>query len=118
MITLLLKLSATAWTVVVVTLCGGTAALLYLSSEHAGLNSDPGNRPAQVSVTVPTGHTPHGNPGGQNAPVPVVPEANPGLVLIPVIAAMLFCSGHRLWRVPRAHAVANGDQSAAGVPER
>lgn len=115
LISLLLKLSAKAWTVVVVSLCGGTTAVLYLSSANAGSSSGPGYNPAKVSETVQTGHIAHLNSGGRNACVPVVPEANPGLVLIPVVAAMLFCSGQRFWRV--SHSVANGGQNARGVPE-
>jgi hypothetical protein len=38
-----------------------------------------------------------GGKGHNDGSVPVVPEANAGVVLIPVVAAILFFSTRRLW---------------------
>jgi hypothetical protein len=44
-------------------------------------------------------------------PPPVVPEANAGLVLIPVVAAILFFSTRRIWATKRSLA-ADGQQAS------
>ena len=115
-ITLLLQLSGKAWAaLVVVALCGGAATVFYFSSANAGSNSTPGN----PTVAVQTGHA-----GGLDhafgrdrcdAPLPVVPEANAGLVLIPVVAAMLLVCSRRLW--PARRALAADGQNLKGTPE-
>ena len=113
LLTFFLHLASKAWTVLVVAvLCGGTATVVYFSSAHAGSHSTPSS-PATV---VAAGHL--GAPGRSAglghcaASVPVVPEANGGLVLIPVVAAMLAASSRRLWS-SKAPAVSD-DQQALG----
>jgi hypothetical protein len=103
LITLLLHLSTKAWTaLVVVALCGGAATVLYFSPATDGSNSGPGNNPANLTVAIQAGRIAESGLGSgrghQPAPVPAVPEANAGLALIPVVAAMLFFSARRLWR--------------------
>ena len=65
----------------------GLATLMLSTLAYAdngkGNNSDNGNGKGQGN----------GGPGG----IPAVPEANAGLVLIPVVAAALFFSTRRLW---------------------
>src|SRR5437868_1942913 len=91
LITLLLQLSGKAWAALVVAVvCGGAVTAFYFSSANAGSNSTPGN----LVVAVQPGHAGdlgHALSGDHcGAPLPVVPEANAGLVLIPVVAAMLL----------------------------
>lgn len=118
LITLLLRLSAKAWTALVAAvLCGGAVAVFYFSSANADPNSGPGNNPPNPAVLVQRGQVPvpglgHGR---QAAPCPAVPEANAGLTLIPLVAAMLFFSAHRRWLASRS--VAAGGQSAGGRSE-
>jgi hypothetical protein len=112
LLTFLLQLSGKAWaTLVVAVLCGGTATAFYFSSAHAGSNSTPRN----PTVAVQVGHA--GDRGGDHctAPLPVVPEANAGLALIPVVAAMLLFSSRRLWATKPSF-VADGP-NAKGTPE-
>jgi hypothetical protein len=66
--------------------------VFYFSSAKAGSNSTPRN----PRVAVQPGHVPDSGLGHQAASIPVVPEANPGLVLIPV-AGLLLLSARRLW---------------------
>jgi hypothetical protein len=87
---------------VVTVLCGGAVTAFYFSPAKAGSNAPPAN-PTNPIVAVPAGHAGHpGHPGSAlgaehcSAPLPVVPEANPGLALIPVMAAALFFSTRRL----------------------
>ena len=40
----------------------------------------------------------HANSGNCDTPMPVVPEANAGLVLLPIVAAALFFATRRLWK--------------------
>jgi hypothetical protein len=82
---------------------------------HAGSSSSRGNDPANLTVVVPTAHVPAPSFGHQTAPLPVVPEANAGLALIPVVAAMLFFSARRLW--PARRSLAAGGQNARNVSE-
>jgi hypothetical protein len=98
LITFLLQLSSKAWTVVVVAILGGGAvAVFHFSPAKAGSKPAPGNPP----VVDQAGHA--CSPGGTlcpkqgSVPLAVVPEANAGLVLIPVVAAMLAFSSRRLW---------------------
>jgi hypothetical protein len=117
LITLLLHLSTKAWTaLVVVALCGGAATVLYFSPATDGSNSGPGNNPANLTVAVQAGHVPDLGRGHKIAPPPVVPEANAGLALIPVMTAMLFFSARRLWLAQRS--LAAGGQDAKGISER
>jgi hypothetical protein len=116
LLTLLLQLSGKAWAALMVTVfCGGAVTAFYFSSANAGSNSTPGN----PIVAVQSGHVEH--PGGTlggghyNPPPPVVPEANPGLVLIPVVAAMLLVSARRLWAAKPI--LAADGQNAKGAPE-
>ena len=99
LLALLIQLSSKSWVAIVVTIfSGGVATMLYLSSVNGGSNSTPGTPPAPIVLTGPITNPGHG--AGLNChggSVPVVPEANAGLVLIPVVAAMLFCSSRRLW---------------------
>ena len=100
--TFLLRLLAEAWAVVAVaTVCGAGATLLYFSSAKTGLEPGAAN-PAPPIVAVPAGSVPGFGAGRETAPVPAVPEANPGLALIPVVAAMLWFSARRL-RLARGH---------------
>lgn len=118
LITLLLQLSAKAWaTLVVAVLCSGAAVVFYFSSTNAGSNSSPGNpgNSANLTVAVQAGHVPNLGLGHQTAPLPVVPEANAGLALIPVVAAMLFFSARRL-RLAQP-SLAAGDQNAKSASE-
>ena len=100
LIALLLRLSVKAWTVLVVTaLCGGAVTVIYFSSANAASRSIRGvqTNPA-VAVHAAHAHD-FGHGLGENhcgVPLPVVPEANAGLVLIPAMAAMLFFSSRRL----------------------
>jgi hypothetical protein len=117
--TLLLQLSVKAWTALVIAvLCSGAAVVFYFSSTNAGSNSSPGNlgNPANLTVAVQAGHVPDLGPGHQTAPPPVVPEANAGLALIPVTAAMLFFSARRLW-LARPSLAAGNQQNAKGASE-
>ena len=99
----------------VAVLCGGAATVFYFSSANAGSNSTPGN----PIVAVQTVHA--GNPGGAlggnhcGVPLPVVPEANAWLALIPVVAAMLLVSSRRLW--PARRALAADGQNLKGTLE-
>lgn len=119
LITLLLQLSAKAWAALVVAvLCSGAAVVFYFSSTNAGSNSSPGNpgNPANLTVAVQAGHVPNLGLGGhQTAPLPVVPEANAGLALIPVVAAILFFSARRLRLAQPSRAA--GDQNARSASE-
>jgi hypothetical protein len=63
----------------------GLATLMLATLAHA----DPGN-----GKGIGQGD---GGGNGHNDPVPTVPEANAGVVLIPVVAAVLFFSTRRLW---------------------
>jgi hypothetical protein len=97
LITLLIQLSAKTWAALVVAvLCGGAATVFYFSSANAGSHSTPARPPAVVQA----GHIGnHDHSGGLEhcaGSIPVVPEANAGLVLIPVVAAMLAVSARRL----------------------
>ena len=122
-ITLLLQLSGKAWAaLVVVALCGGAATVFYFSSANAGSNSTPGS-PTPTNPTVAVVQTGHaGHPGAAfgggryNPPPPVVPEANPGLVLIPVVAAMLLFSWRRLWLAKPSLAADGQNLQAAPEP--
>lgn len=98
LIALLLQLAGKTWTsiLVIVLSCGAVTLFYFSASNAAGSNSTPGTRAVVVQMG-PTGHAggtlcaAHG--GGS---VPVVPEANPGLVLIPIMAVVLFFSTRRL----------------------
>ena len=97
LLSLLLQLSAKVWTVVVVVgLCGGAATAFYFSSAQAASHSHQGN----PSAAVEAGHAGRfSHVGGLDrscGSVPVVPEANAGLVLIPIVAAALWLSSRRL----------------------
>jgi hypothetical protein len=97
LIAFLLHLSGKAWTVLALAvLCGGAATVFYFTPANAGSNSTQGN-PTVVAQAGHAGDLGHVLGGGHyNPPLPVVPEANAGLVLIPVMAAMLFFSARRL----------------------
>ena len=93
LIALLTQLISKAWLIIVVTVVSGTAATAYyFSSATAGSSSTAAKHPA---VVVQTG--PATLPNRCGVP-PAVPEANAGLVLIPIVAAMLAFSSRRLWR--------------------
>jgi hypothetical protein len=98
--TLLIQLSGKAWAAVVVAvLSGGAITVFYFSSVNAASNSGAVNRPAWGRVEH-TGRLRGGHgPDHHSGLVPAVPEANAGLVLIPVVAAMLLFSSRRLWLV-------------------
>ena len=116
LIALFLQLSGKAWaTLVVAVLCGGTATVFYFASAQAGSNSTSGNPivAVQAGHAGDLGHTLGGDHCG--APLPVVPEANAGLALIPVVAAMLLVSSRRLWAA-RPSLAADG-QNVKGAPE-
>jgi hypothetical protein len=111
LLTLLLRLSAKAWAgASVIVLCGGAATVFYLSSAKADPSLTSGRTPTLVQVGR-AGERGHG--GGLNrcgGSIPVVPEANGGLVLIPVVAAVLAASSRRLWS---SKAPAAGDDQQA-----
>ena len=108
---LLLQFSGKAWAALAVAvLCGGAVTVFYFSPAPAGSNATPGNPPAVVQA----GHVPAPGLGPQAASVPVVPEANAGLVLIPVLAAMLLVASRQLW-LARPAATA-GAQPSPGEP--
>ena len=101
LIALLLHLSGKAWAVIVVTaLCGGAVTVIYFSSANAASRSTRGVQ-TNPAVAVHAAHAHdfgHGLGGDRcGVPLPVVPEANAGLALIPVVAAMLLVSSRRLW---------------------
>jgi hypothetical protein len=105
LVTFLLQLSSKTWTVVIVAILGGgAAAVFHFSPAKAGSNPTPDH----PTVVVQAG--PACSPGGTldlkrgTVPLPVVPEANAGLVLIPVVAAMLAFSSRRLWSAKLAAA--------------
>ena len=119
LLTLLAQWSVKAWVAVIVAVFScGTATVFYFSSANAASNSAPAN-PTVTVQAVQAGHAGdlgHALGGDHcTASLPVVPEANAGLALIPVVAAMLWFSSRRLWPARRALA-ANG-QSAKGVSE-
>lgn len=77
--------------------CGAvTAFYSYSSLAHAGSNSTSGTPAMAVQAVQVSGPA----LGHQAASIPAVPEANPGLALIPIMAAMLAFSTRRLWRAP------------------
>ena len=105
LLTLLTQWSLKAWVAVIVAVFScGTATVFYFSSANAGSNSAPGI-PTVALKAVHAGH-PGGTLGPERctAPLPVVPEADAGLALIPVMAAMLLFSARRLWLRPTATA--------------
>ena len=109
---LLLQFSGKAWAALVVAvLCGGAVTVFSFSPAHAGSNATPANPPAVVQA----GHVPAPGLGPQAASVPVVPEANPGLALILVVAAVLLVSSRRLW--PARFSLAADGQNAKGASE-
>jgi hypothetical protein len=115
LVTLLLQLSGKAWAAILVAIFScGAVTVFYFSSVNAGSNSTPGN----PAVVVQTGHASdlgRALGGGHyNPPLPVVPEANAGLVLIPIVAAMVFFSARRLW--PARPSFAAEGQNAKGAP--
>ena len=82
---------------VVAGLCGGAATAFYFSSAQAGAHSSQ----ATPSAAVEAGHAGRFSRVGRLdrswGSVPVVPEANAGWVLIPVVGTMLAISSRRLW---------------------
>ena len=96
--TLLSQLGSKVWVVIVVTAVAGTASAVFYFWPNGGPNSGPGGRPVQV---VQVGPATLSNAG---KPLPVVPEPNAGLVLMPVVAAMLLFSSRRLWSARRCPA--------------
>ena len=115
---LLLQFSGKAWAALAVAvLCGGAVTVFYFTPAHAGSNPTAASPPAVVQA----GHAGDFGPaaGGDHcgASVPVVPEANAGLVLIPVVAAMLFVSARRLWPTRRALAVEGQNAGDASEPQ-
>jgi hypothetical protein len=94
LIALLTQLTSKAWLVIVVTIVSGSAAAVYyFSSANTGSTLTAGK---QLVLGVQTGPVTLPNKN-HSSPLPVVPEANAGLVLIPVVAAMLLFSSRRLW---------------------
>jgi len=113
LLTLLFQLSAKAWAgVLVIALCGGAATAFYFSSANAEPGLTSGNQPALVQGgrAGERGHS--GGLDRCGGSIPVVPEANGGLVLIPVVAAMLAASARGLWTAKAA--AAGDDQKAPG----
>jgi hypothetical protein len=91
-----------------------TATLALSTLAQAAPGGQPGS-PADNGV-LPPGLVDKVLPPGVDKKVdpPVVPEANPGLALIPVVAAVLFFSTRRLW--PVRPAVATSGQKPPGEP--
>jgi hypothetical protein len=99
LITLLLQSLGKPWlALMAAVLCGGAATAFYVSLADAGSNS----RSGTPAVAVQGVQVPGPALGHQAASIPVVPEANPGLALIPIMAAMLALSTRRLCRAPRS----------------
>jgi hypothetical protein len=83
--------------------CAAGAVTLMLSVlAHAAPGGLPGS--PEDNGVLPPGLANKLNP-------PVVPEANAGLVLIPVVAAILFFSTRRIWAIKRSLA-ADGQQAS------
>jgi hypothetical protein len=98
-----------AWvTIVVTTIAGSAAFALYVSSVDTGTTSKTGGQPIVVVQPGPVAFPKH---SGQP---PVVPEGNAGLVLIPVVAAMLLLSSRRL--LPAKASLVPGNQETAVDP--
>lgn len=96
----LIQLASKAWISVVITIVSATAvAAVYLSPIGPGSDLKPGSRPVLNVPGAPATH-----PGQCNS-VPVVPEANAGWVLVPVVGAMLLFSSRR-FRPAKAPAAA------------
>lgn len=105
LLTFLIKLSVKARVVTVVAaLCGGAVTAYYASPLSAAVHPVAANQTAwgQVEHLGDLGHG--AGPDHCKGPVPVVPEANAGLALIPIVAAILFFSSRRLWLVRPAPA--------------
>ena len=94
----------------VAVLCGGAVTVFYFTPAHAGSNPTPGSPPAVVQAGHAGGFGPAAGGDHGGASIPVVPEANAGWVLIPVMAAVLLFSSRQLWAARRAFA-------AGGAPE-
>ena len=91
LISLLTQISYKAWVAIVLTvLSGGAVTVYFFSSVNAGSIPTEGNRPVVVFQTGPSTVPNHGGP------LPVVPEANAGPVLVPVVACMLLVASRRL----------------------
>jgi len=113
LISFLVQLSAKAWTaVVVVGLCGGAATAFYFSSADAGSHSPQANPSAAVAAGHAGRFSHVGRLDRSCGSVPLVPEAKPGLALIPVVGAMLAASSRRLW--PTKASLGPGGPKAPG----
>lgn len=109
LLTFLLQLSGKAWAALAV-LCGGAAIAFYFSPANADSNSIRGH----PTVAVQAGNVSDLGLSHPPTSIPVVPETNPGLVLIPVVAAMLLISARRLWAARPS--LAADDQNVKGTP--
>ena len=98
--------------IVVTVLSCGAATAFYFSSANAGSNSTPVNPIGAVQA----GRAGDCGPAHGGAPVPVVPEANAGLVLIPVVAAIFLFSSRRLWAAKPAYSASGQNATAASEP--
>ncbi|MBV9999366.1 MAG: hypothetical protein JO015_09670 [Verrucomicrobia bacterium] len=88
----LLQLFSKVWAAIALAfLTGGAAAVFSYLSADAGSTPKTGTQPVVVAPAGPFTHSP-----ACNGSLPVVPEANTGLVLIPVVAAMLLLSSRRM----------------------
>jgi hypothetical protein len=85
------------WIAVAVVAATGTAVTVFCLSPVKAGSTPP------LVVLSQSGHVAD---AGRCGPVPVVPEANSGMVLVPVIAAMLLFSARRFWTANSARAVA------------
>lgn len=91
LIALFTQLFAKAWAAIVIAfLTGGAATVFWYSPANGGSTRQTGTQPVVVarSGSGTCSWDGHGS-------LPVVPEANPGFVLIPVMAAMLLVSSRR-----------------------
>jgi hypothetical protein len=108
LLTFLIQLSGKAWAAIMVALiCAGAVSVYCFSPASAGSDSDALNQPASAQVEHLGGFGRGGTPDHHNGSVPVVPEANAGVTLIPVIAALLILSSRRLWPAKPARAAAD-----------
>jgi hypothetical protein len=104
---LLTQLFTKAWVFLVITfMAGGGVAVYYFSLTNPGSTPSPTSLPviAPIGPVTTTGHS---------SPLPVLPEANAGLVLIPVVAAMLLLSSRRFLPA-KAGAICVDQRTVAG----
>jgi len=104
LLTLLFQFSAKAWAgVLVIVLCGGAATAFYFSSANGEPSLTSGSQPTLVQGGRAGERGRSGGLDRCGGAIPVVPEANGGLALLPVMAAVLAVSSRQVWsaKAPR-----------------